>query len=102
MSRYHSLVKDYLDNKRRGISELPELSSTIWKAIKDTRIIRFRVTAPTNLHGVYLSRADETPDTGRGHGRVRGNYKGRGGRGRGSSAEDADELHLTILQLSNQ
>jgi hypothetical protein len=72
MSRYHSLLKDYLDNERRGISELPDLSSTLWKEIKDTQIIRFRGTAPTNLHGVYLSRADETLDTGRGHGRGRG------------------------------
>lgn len=85
MSRYHSLVKDYLDNERRGISELPELSSTLWKEIKDTQIIRFRGTAPTNLHGVYLSRADETLDTGRGHGRGRGRYQGRGGKGRSSS-----------------
>ena len=29
MSRYASLVKDYLDNERRGIAELPELPSTL-------------------------------------------------------------------------
>ena len=85
MSRYHSLVKDYLDNERRGIAELPELSSTLWKEIKDTQIIRFRGMAPTNLHGVYVSHADETPEAGRGHGRGRGRYQGRGGRGRGST-----------------
>jgi hypothetical protein len=84
MSRYHSLVKDYLDNERRGISDLPELTSTLSKEIKDTQIIRFRGTAPINLHGVYLSRVDETLDTRRGHGRGRGRYQGRGGGGRGS------------------
>jgi hypothetical protein len=31
MSRYHSLVKDYLDNKRCGIADLPELPSIQWK-----------------------------------------------------------------------
>jgi hypothetical protein len=36
MSRYASLVKDYLDNQRRGIADLPELPSTLWKESKDT------------------------------------------------------------------
>ena len=34
MSRYASLVRDYLDNERRGIAALPELPSTLWKEIK--------------------------------------------------------------------
>ena len=42
MSRYGSLVKDYLDNERRGIANLPELPSTLWKEMKDTQVIRFR------------------------------------------------------------
>ena len=85
MSRYASLVKDYLDNERRGISELPTLASTLWKEIKDTQVIRFRGTAGTNLHGMYLTHVDEIqekkPEPGRG-GRGRGD-RGRGGRGRG-------------------
>jgi hypothetical protein len=88
MSRYASLVIDYLDNERRGIAELPELASTLWKEIKDTQIVRFRGTASSNVQAVYLSRADELEDRGRGRGRGRGGrgrggYKGRGGRGRG-------------------
>jgi hypothetical protein len=42
MSRYASLVKDYMNNERRNIASLPELSTTLWKEIKDTQIIRFR------------------------------------------------------------
>jgi hypothetical protein len=42
MSRYHALVKDYLDNERRGIADLPELPSILWKEIKDTQVVRFR------------------------------------------------------------
>lgn len=30
MSRYALLVRDYLDNERRGIANLPELPSTLW------------------------------------------------------------------------
>ena len=41
MSRYATLTKDYFDNERRGIAELPEASSTLWKEIKDTQVIRF-------------------------------------------------------------
>jgi hypothetical protein len=33
MSRYGALVKNYLDNQRRGIAELHELPSTLWKEI---------------------------------------------------------------------
>ena len=33
MSRYAGLVRDYLDNERRGISDLPEAASTLWKEI---------------------------------------------------------------------
>ena len=43
MSRYSSLVKDYLDNERRGIAALPELPSTLWKEIKDTQVVRRRL-----------------------------------------------------------
>ena len=87
MSRYALLVRDYLDNERRGIANLPELPSTLWKDIKDTHVIRFRGTPGDQLHGVYLSRADEAPERGRGRGR---GSRGRGGRGRGSGHEGND------------
>jgi hypothetical protein len=80
MNRYATLVRDYLDNERRGIAELPELPSTLWKEIKDTQVIRFRGTPNPHLHGVYLSRADDVPEKGPGRGR---GGRGRGGRGRG-------------------
>ena len=80
MNRYATLVRDYLDNERRGIAELPELPSTLWKEIKDTQVIRFRGTANPHLHGVYLSRADDVPEKGPGRGQ---GGRGRGGRGRG-------------------
>jgi Zinc knuckle len=72
MSRYAALVKESV--------------STQWKEIKDTQVIRFRGTVNNNLHGVYLSRADDAPDKGRGRGRTaRGGRSGRGrGRGRDS------------------
>lgn len=87
MSRYHALVKDYLDNERRGIADLPELPSILWKERKDTQVVRFRGTGNVNLQAVYLSRVDE-PDT-RGRGRGRGYRGGRGvhGRGRDPPAE---------------
>ena len=91
MSRYASLTKDYFDNERRGIAELPEASSTLWKEIKDTQIIRFRANAGNGLESVYLSRADEVNiDGGRGRGRGRGGRsgRGRGGRGRGRGAPE--------------
>ena len=70
MSRYASLTKDNVDNERRGIAELPEASSTLWKEIKDTQIIRFRENAGNSLESVYLSRADDLNiDDGRGRGR---------------------------------
>jgi hypothetical protein len=63
MSRYASLVKDYMDNERRKIASLPELSTTLWKEIKETQIIRFRGVAPSGIHSVYLTRADDVSDT---------------------------------------
>ena len=92
MSRYASLTKDYFDNERRGIADLPDASSTLWKEIKDTQIIRYRSTAGGGLESIYLSRADElNVDGGRGRGRGggrsgrgRGRGRGRGGRGRGA------------------
>jgi Zinc knuckle len=78
MSRYASLVRDYLDNERRGIAALPELPSTLWKEIKDTQVVRFRGAGPAHLQAVYLSRVDDPENKGRGRGRG-----GRGGRGRG-------------------
>ena len=83
MSRFASLVKDYLDNERRGIAALPELPSTLWKEVKDTQVIRFRGTGHVNLQSMYLTRADEIEDEGRGRGRGRGGRGGRAGRGRG-------------------
>ena len=92
MSRYALLVRDYLDNERRGIAELPELPSTLWKEIKDTQVIRFRGTAGVQLHGVYLSTADEAPEKGHGRGRGGRGRGGRGrGRGRGGRGKDAHE-----------
>ena len=92
MSRYASLTKDYFDNERRGIAELPDASSTLWKEIKDTQIIRFRGSAGGGFESVYLSRADElNVDGGRGRGRGGGRSgrgRGRGGRGRGRGAPD--------------
>jgi Zinc knuckle len=78
MSRYASLVRDYLDNERRGIAALPELPSTLWKEIKDTQVVRFRGAGPAHLQAVYLWRVDDPENKGRGRGRG-----GRGGRGRG-------------------
>ena len=90
MTRYASLVKDYLDNERRGIAELPILPSSLWKEIKDTQIKDTQVTrfrgitggmTGSNLHSVFLATADEMPKYRKhdGHGaRV-----DRGGRGHG-------------------
>jgi hypothetical protein len=91
MSRYASLVKDYLDNERRGIAVLPVLPSTLWKEIKDTQIVRFRGAGPSTLSAVYLSSVDHPEDKGRGRGRGGRGSRGRGGRsghgrGRGLSA----------------
>ena len=58
MSRYASLVKDFLDNERRGISELPENAALLWKEIKDTQILRFRSPGQSNLESVFFSGAD--------------------------------------------
>ena len=90
MARYTSLVKDYLDNERRGIAELPEHPATLWKEIKDTQVIRFRGIGGVNLHSVYLTSTDEAmreeadlEHSGRGRGRGRSS-RGRGrGQGRG-------------------
>ena len=90
MARYTSLVKDYLDNERRGIAELPEHPATLWKEIKDTQVIRFRGIGGVNLHSVYLTTTNkamrEEADlelSGRGTGRGRSS-RGRGrGQGRG-------------------
>ena len=89
MSRYASLTKDYFDNERRGIAELPDASSTLWKEIKDTQIIRFRSNGGIGLESVYLSRADEVNiDGGRGRGRGGRSGRGRSGRGRGRGASE--------------
>lgn len=89
MSRYASLTKDYFDNERRGIAELPEASSTLWKKIKDMQVIRFRGIGGGLLESVYLTRADDIHiDGGRGRGRVGRSGRGRGGRGgRGEAIE---------------
>jgi hypothetical protein len=83
MSRYSSLVWDYLDNERRGIAALPELPSTLWKEIKDTQVVRFRGTGAAHLQAVYLSRVDDLDEKGRGGRGGRGRTRGRG-RGRGT------------------
>ena len=83
MSRYGSLVREYLDNERRGIAALPDLPSTLWKEIEDTQVVRFRGTGVPNLQAVYLSRVVEADDGGRGRssGRGQGGRRGRSGRG---------------------
>jgi Reverse transcriptase (RNA-dependent DNA polymerase) len=94
-TRYSSLVRDYLDNERRGIAELPTASTTLWKEIKDSQIIRFRSavgahetvylakTEQLNNHA-YLTRADdENPRSGHRGGRGGGRNNNRSGRGRG-------------------
>ena len=87
MSRYASLVKDYFDYERRGIAELPAISSTLWKEVKDAQIIRFRGTRADDLESIYLNRAGEIIiDGGWGRGRgSRSTRRGRCGRGRGRS-----------------
>ena len=76
MTRNAQLVRDYFDNERRGIAELPTTSSILWKEVKDAQILRFRGTG-NHLESVYLSRVDDiNEDTARGRGR-----SGRGGRG---------------------
>jgi uncharacterized membrane protein YgcG len=97
MSRYGSLVRDYLDNERRGIAALPDLPSTLWKEIKDTQVVRFRGTAGTNLQAVYLSRVDEPDDSsrGRGSGRGRGGGRGRSGRGGGRGGRGRGHRHYS-------
>ena len=67
MSRYAGLVRDYLDNERHGIADLPELSSTLWREVKDAQVIRFRGGRGTDLESIYLTRADDIKiDGGRG------------------------------------
>jgi hypothetical protein len=91
MSRYASLTKDYFENERRGIAELPAASSTLWKEVKYTQIISFKGTVGGGLESVYLSRADDlNTDGGRGRGRGRSGRgrRGDGGRGRGRNAPE--------------
>lgn len=35
MSRYAQLSRDYFDNERRGIADLPAASATLWREVKD-------------------------------------------------------------------
>lgn len=86
MARYTSLVKDYLDNERRGITELPEHPAALCKEIKDTQGIRFRGIGGVNLNSVYLTTTDEAmrEETDLEHsGRDRGCGRSSRGRGRG-------------------
>ena len=103
MSRYAGLVKDYLDNERRGIADLPELSSTLWKEIKDAQVVRFRGGRINDLESIYLMRAEDIKvDGGRGRGRGRASRGGRGGRGRGrSSYEEKESLKSTDTTIPN-
>ena len=82
MTRYAQLVRDYFDNERCGIAELPTTSSTLWKEVKDAQILRFRGRG-NRFESVYLSRVDDiNEDTARGRGRAgRGGRGGRGNRG---------------------
>ena len=89
MSRYASLTKDYFDNERRGIADLPVASSTLWKEIKDTQIIRFKGTGGGALESVYLSRADDL------------HIDGGKGRGRGV-AQDAVEVAVAAVVVAGR
>ena len=81
MSRYSSLVTNYLDNERRRIADLPILSSTLWKEVKEAEVVRFRAARGSDMESIYLSRVDDNQiDGGRGRG-PRG-----GGRGSGRSS----------------
>ena len=82
MSRYAQLARDYFDNERRGIADLPAASATLWREVKDAQIIRFRGTGGGNLESVYYSQADDKVEGGKGQARGgRGGRNGRGGRG---------------------
>lgn len=102
MSRYSQLVRDYFDNERRGIAELPAVSSTLWREVKDAHVLRFRGTGGGALESVYLSRADDINIDG-GRGRGRGGRTGRGGRGgRGvvvSHQREKDLPKSTLLRV---
>ena len=99
MSRYASLVKDFLDHERRGIAALPILSAVLWKEIKDAQVIRFRGGGTSSLESVYLTSVDDMSHASHGRGRGgrdgRGNRGGRGGgrsgrgRGRGRTTSDS-------------
>ena len=93
MSRYSSLVTNYLDNERRGIADLPILSSTLWKEVKEAQVVRFRGVRGSDMESIYLSRVDDIQiDGGRGRGRGRGGRGPRGGgRGRGRSSHEEKE-----------
>ena len=69
MSRYSSLVTNYLDNERLGIVDLPILSSTLWKEVKEAGVVRFRGARGSDMESIYLSRVDDIQiDGGRGRG----------------------------------
>ena len=90
MSRYSSLVTNYLDNKRRGIADLPILSSTLWKEVKEAQVVRFRGVKGSDMERIYLSRFDDIKIDG-GRGRGRGGRPRGGGRGRGRSSHEEKE-----------
>ena len=73
MHRYGTIVQDYLSAARRGYADLPQISSILWKELKDAQILRQRSAPPPSMESIYLSSVEE-PTTGRGNG-------GRGGRG---------------------
>ena len=52
--RATSLTMDYFDNERRAISELPAASTTLWKVVKDTQIMRFQGNGGGGLESCYL------------------------------------------------
>ena len=59
ISRYGSLVKDYMDNERRNMADLHKLPSTLWKEIKDTQVVQFRGARPAHLQAEYIARIDD-------------------------------------------
>ena len=61
MSRYGNLVSNYLDNERRGICEIPNSLSKLWKELKDANVIRFRgAVHPTTMESAFLTTAAPT------------------------------------------
>ena len=104
MSRYSSLVTNYLDNERRGICDIPSHTPTLWKELKDANISRFRGGAhPSTIESAFLTTATQ-PSPTRTAPRSQPSTSGRG-RGRGrqqpiqpSAAQRTPDTTITCWQ----